>query len=316
MPHLTFHLLGAPRIELDGSPIEVDTRKAIALAIYLAVTGELHSRERLAALFWPDADEAKAHAALRRTLSVLNKALDGEGLRIERETVNLETGAAWVDVAEFHRRLADCRAHGHPPHDPCPDCLQPLSEAVTLYHDDFLAGFTLRDSSAFDDWQFFQSEELRRELADALERLVKCHSAAGEVDAAITHARRWLSLDSMHEPAHRQLMSLYACAGQRAAALRQYQECVRILDEELGVPPLEETTRLYETIKEKRSEGTREQESQEIRETAPLPPPPPAPQPEFPLVGRARECDELIHHYNALGADGRLIVIEGEAGIG
>ena len=186
MPRLTFHLLGSPRIELDGAPIEVDTRKAIALAVYLAVTGELHSRERLAALFWPDADEAKAHAALRRTLSVLNKALDGEGLRIERETVNLETGAAWVDVAEFHRRLADCRAHGHPPHDPCPDCLQPLSEAVTLYHDDFLAGFTLRDSSAFDDWQFFQSETLRRELAGALERLARCHLAQREYEPAIT----------------------------------------------------------------------------------------------------------------------------------
>jgi predicted ATPase/DNA-binding SARP family transcriptional activator len=313
MPRLTFHLLGSPRIELDGAPIEVDTRKAVALAVYLAVTGEPHSRERLATLFWPDADEARASAALRRTLSVLNKALDGEGLRIERETVNLETGAAWVDVAEFHRNLADCGTHGHPPHDPCPRCLQPLSEAVALYHDDFLAGFTLRDSSAFDDWQFFQSEGLRRELAGALERLVKRLSAAGEVEAAITHARRWLALDPMHEPAHRQLMSLYDCVGQRSAALRQYQECARILDEELGVPPLEETTRLYETIKEKRSEGMREQESREIRETVS---PPPAPQSEFPLVGRARERDELIRHYTALGADGALIVIEGEAGIG
>jgi predicted ATPase/DNA-binding SARP family transcriptional activator len=320
MPRLTFHLLGAPRIELDGSPIEVDTRKAIALAVYLAVSAEPHSRERLAALFWPDADEARASAALRRTLSVLNKALDGEGLRIERETVNLETGAAWVDVAEFHRRLADCRSHGHPPHDPCPRCLQPLSEAAALYHDDFLAGFTLRDSPAFDDWQFFQSEGLRRELADALERLVKCHSAASDVDAAITHARRWLALDPMHEPAHRQLMSLYACAGQRAAALRQYQECVRILDEELGVPPLEETTRLYEAIKEQKSMGAREHGSmEEPSPTSPHPLTPTSPHthtPSLPLIGRSAEVAALHNQYDSLGADGVLIVIEGEAGIG
>lgn len=324
MPRLTFHLLGAPRIELDGAPIEVDTRKAIALAIYLAVTGELHSRERLAALFWPDADEARASAALRRTLSVLNKALDGEGLRIERETVNLETGAAWVDVTEFHRRLADCQTHGHPPPDPCPRCLPPLSEAVALYHDDFLAGFTLRDSSAFDDWQFFQSEELRRELADALERLVKCHSAAGEVDAAITHARRWLALDPMHEPAHRQLMSLYACAGQRAAALRQYQECARILDEELGVPPLEETTQLYEAIKEQRGMGRLKfgGEHGSMEEPSPTrahpftPTPPHTHTPSLPLIGRSAEVASLHNQYDSLGADGALIVIEGEAGIG
>jgi DNA-binding SARP family transcriptional activator len=31
------------------------------------------------------------------------------------------------------------------------------------------------------------------------------------------------------------LMALYARSGQRAAALRQYEECERVLDEELGV---------------------------------------------------------------------------------
>ncbi len=316
MSRLTFHLLGAPRIELDDSPIEVDTRKAIALAIYLAMTGEAHSRERLAALFWPDADEARASAALRRTLSVLNKALGGEALKIDRELVSLERGAAtWLDVDEFHRRLAESRTHGHPPHDSCLACLRPLGEATALYRDDFLSGFTLRDSPAFDDWQFFQSEGLRRELAEALERLAKCHNAAGEAEAAITQARRWLALDPMHEPAHRLLMSLYARAGQRAAALRQYQECVRILDEELGVPPLEETTRLYEAIKENRltaetpspkSQIPTSRRSSGVRSLTS----------NLPLVGRSAEVAALHNQYDSLGADGMLIVIEGEAGIG
>ena len=44
-------------------------------------------------------------------------------------------------------------------------------------------------------------------------------------------------------------MRLYAWAGQQAAALRQYQECVRILDAELGAAPEEETTALYEAIR-------------------------------------------------------------------
>jgi DNA-binding SARP family transcriptional activator len=119
---------------------------------------------------------------------------------------------------------------------------------VTLYTDDFLAGFTLRDSSEFDDWQFFQTESHRQELAWALERLVSGLSAQDKPAAAIPHARRWLALDPLHEPAQRQLIHLYDQAGQPAAALRQYEEYVELMEEELGLPPEEETTTLYEAI--------------------------------------------------------------------
>ena len=113
-----------------------------------------------------------------------------------------------------------------------------------------MAGFSLRDSPAFDDWQFFQAESLRRELAGVLGRLSHVFSVQGDFEAGITHARRWLALDPLHEPAHRQLMLLYAWAGQRAAALRQYREAVRVFDQELSVAPLGETTALYEAILE------------------------------------------------------------------
>ncbi len=67
-------LLGPPQIERDGVPLEVDTRKAIALIAYLAVTGQVHSREALAALLWPEYEQDRAYANLRRTLWSLNKA--------------------------------------------------------------------------------------------------------------------------------------------------------------------------------------------------------------------------------------------------
>ena len=60
--------------------------------------------------------------------------------------------------------------------------------------------------------------------------------------------QRWLALDPLHEPAHRALIRLYADTGDRAAALVQYRECVRALSRELGVPPLPETTALYEQV--------------------------------------------------------------------
>jgi serine/threonine protein kinase/DNA-binding SARP family transcriptional activator len=173
---IALYLLGQPRLEVDGALVAVNTRKAIALIAYLAVTGQNHSREALDALLWPDSTPRKARAALRTTLSILKKALN-------------------------------------------------------------------------DEWQFFQAEALRRDLATALEQLVICLKTREDYETAIGHARRWLSLDPLHEPAHCQLMELYALTGQHSAALRQYQECVRLLKEELGLPPQDETTALYQRLR-------------------------------------------------------------------
>jgi DNA-binding SARP family transcriptional activator len=248
---LALHLLGPAHIELDGQPIHLDRRKATALLAYLAVTGQAHNRDTLATLLWPELDQQRARAGLRRALVALRNAL-GEGwLESDRETVRLNPDADLdLDVAQFRRKLDECQTHGHSPDEPCPDCLPRLSEAVSLYQDDFLAGFTLRDSLAFDEWQFFQTEELRQALASALQQLVRVYAAQGEVDAATPHARRWVALDPLHEPAQRELMTLYARSGQRVAALRQYDECKRVLEEELGVPPSPGMTVLYEQIRD------------------------------------------------------------------
>ena len=317
MGHLTLSLLGSARVELDGAPIEVDTRKAIALLAYLAVTAEAHSRDTLATLLWPENDQTSGRAALRRTLSSLKKALAGEWVLADRESIGLDRrDDAWVDVEQFRVQLAECASHGHPASDVCSACLPPLTKAAELYRGDFLTGFTLRDSPEFDDWQSLQAELLRRGLAGVLDRLVRGHSARAEFEQAILYARRWLALDPLHEPAQRTLMQLYAWAGNRAAAMRQYRDCVRILDEELGVAPLEETTQLNRAITENKA-----------------PPPagiavaaepisqPPSREPMqrisgFPLVGRAREWEVLLGVYEAIATDGHFVVLEGEAGIG
>ncbi len=127
---------------------------------YLALTGRVHAREALAALLWPEYDDEHARAALRRTLSTLRAALSEPYLAVERESIGLISGAGvWVDVAAFNERLAACRTHGHPAADVCPLCLSPLAEAAELYEDDFMAGFTLRDSVNFDDWQLVSGRE-------------------------------------------------------------------------------------------------------------------------------------------------------------
>ena len=134
-----------------------------------------------------------------------------------------------------------------------PPALDPLQAAVALYRGDFLAGFSLRDSVVFDDWQRFETERLRRERVGALERLVRLLTVEGRLSQATEQAQRLLTIDPLHEPAHRVLMLLYVWTGQEPAALRQYRACVRALSEELGVAPLPETTQVYEAIKERRT---------------------------------------------------------------
>jgi DNA-binding SARP family transcriptional activator len=325
---------------LEGAPVTFDTRKAIALLAYLGVTGQPQQRDALAALLWPDADQSHARGALRRTLSVLHSALGRTPLlRIERELVALCLAAdpepnegtlgngtgAFCDVPTFMRLAAGCHEHSAAGPQPqrCAACLEQLERAAATYQDHFMAGFSLRDSATYDDWQFFQGEELRRTLAQVLETLVACYTARHAWQQAIAYARRRLSLDTLHEPAHRQLMLLYAWSNQRAAALRQYQECLRILDEELGVPPLGETTKLYQavlvheppappTVQEspkKASSGSRQATAARVyaQPAAPVAPP---------LVGRSSHWEALLAAHQAVGVCGHLVVIEGEAGAG
>jgi DNA-binding SARP family transcriptional activator len=209
MSRLAQNLLGPPRIELDGEPAQISRRKVLALLAYLASTRQPHSRDALATLLWPEYDQSGARGRLRRTLSTLNRALDGEWFAADRETIGLNRDSdLWLDVSAFRQWLAACDAHDHPLGEACDECRELLIAAVELHRDDFMAGFTLPDSLAFDEWQRFQTQRLCDELGDALERLVLGHSAAGDYDRAMAHGQRWLALDPTHEPAHRQLMGL------------------------------------------------------------------------------------------------------------
>lgn len=311
MSRLALFLLGPPRIERDGQPVRVGLRKAVALAAYLAVTGRSHTRDTLATLLWPESGQAQARAALRRVLSTLHTAIGAGWLVTERGEVALPAHAGfWLDVEQFHRRLAECRTHGHSAGETCLACLPLLIEAVELYRDDFLVGFTLRDSPLFDEWQFFQTEGLRDELTQALQSLVHGLSHQGELEQAIAYARRWVALDPLDETAHRRLMRLYAQAGQRTAALRQYEQCVQVLAEEVGMSPQARTVQLYQAIRK--------------REALPLPDepvPPPStvpphnlPSQPTPFVGREEELAEIGRLLSDPAC--RLLTLVGPGGIG
>lgn len=331
MPDLELYFLGSPQVKLDDAPVTIGSRKALGLLAYLALSRQSHSRDALGALLWPESDQSRARAYLRHALWTLNKEVGEEGIHATREQIGLNPEAAvWVDVTIFRELVSRTRTHEHGQGAHCADCLAWLAEAADHYRGDFLAGFTLSDAPAFDEWQFFQCEELRQMLAGALERLVQAHTRQRAYQPAITYARRWVALDPLHEPSQRVLMRLYALAGQQAAALRQYRECVRLLEEELRVEPQEGTTALYEAIRTHQLVPADTVGATEVAGTAVTPPedtPLPTSQPgAFPpstpasaplFVARQQELarlDGILH--TVLGGETRVAFVLGEAGQG
>ncbi len=292
MKSLRISLLGAPWVEVDGAPLAVDTRKATAMLAFLAVTGHSHARGGVADLLWAELDADRSRGALRRTLSTLRSAL-GEGRVVsDRDSIALDLYGAWFDLAEFRSVAGDPDAE-----------TSALIAACDLHRGDLMAGFGLRDSLAFDEWQRDAEELVRRERAALLDRVVDRLAREGRVDDAVVRARQRLELDQLHEPTHRRLIECYAAAGRRGDAFTQYRECVRVLDRELGVQPLSATIELYNAI----SAPTTVQVV--VEEPARL-------VAALPLVGRAVELRRLVTSFEAIGDDGVLVMIEGESGVG
>lgn len=321
MTHLKLFLLGPPRIELEHQVVDIQRRKVLALLAYLAMEQGVQRRDTLATLFWPEMGQSDARMALNRHLSALRKALGQALIMADRETVAVAPAAQlWLDVMQFQQALA---AYPTAMAVASPQAASLLTEAINLYRDDFLAGFSLADSPLFDDWQFFVRETVRRQLAIGLECLVGWHRTQQVYETAIHYARRWLALDPLHEPAHCCLMQLYHAVGQQAGVHRQYQSCVKVLADELGVPPAAATVNLYAHLRA----SALDPDPPPILTTRPAMTPQPslfletattatnAAQPL--LVAREQELALLDQLFTQmLAGQGRVIFITGEAGQG
>ncbi|MDQ1300863.1 MAG: hypothetical protein QG637_783 [Chloroflexota bacterium] len=304
---LTF--FGPPQIVRDGQPLTVQRRKSLALLAYLAVTGQAHARDTLATLLWPDLDQTHGHMVLRSVLADLHHTVGHDGLVMTGDRVAL---CAWpdviTDIVRFRELAAQVAAH-HPAASPlCAACLAALGDAAARYRADFLAGFTLDDTVEFDTWQTIQTETLRLELAVVLKKWAHGLADLGQFDAAISAARRWLAQDPLDEAAHRALIEFYGRSGDRAAAVRQFSECARILQDELGIAPGPETVALHEAARAGRVTGAR-----------PVPAAPPAPLASLPadptpFIGREPELAQVAERL--ADPDCRLLTVLGPGGMG
>ncbi|HEU5012022.1 MAG TPA: BTAD domain-containing putative transcriptional regulator [Roseiflexaceae bacterium] len=297
---ISISLFGNPSVTQDGTPLRgFVSAKAAALVYYLAATAQPHARESLAGLLWPDADEQHASKNLRDVLSNLRKLL-GTHLLITRQSAGMTSHAdVEIDVRNFEAHLQAARQASN--------AADLLRAAVALYHGDFLEGFSLADAPAFEEWVLVERERLRRMVIDALSQLAADATEHGDYQNGITYASRLLTMDPLHEASHRQLMLLLALSGQRAAALAQYETYRRLLDDELGLDPDEETEALYRRMLDGQIVGVA---------LAPLPARPVynLPTPLGTFIDRASELAQIVAYLR--DPDCRLVTIVGIGGAG
>lgn len=263
MSALSLTLLGQFQARLDNQPLtDFKTRKVQALLIYVTAEPEKHLRESLMELMWPGMPDRSARQNLRQVLYYLRSTIpdlyakydEDDGLVpfliTNRQMIQLNPNAlVQVDVAQFKILLNEVQAHEHMNVMYCPNCLTSLEKAVELYQGDFLIDFYLDDSNAYEEWAQVTREAYRRQTLDALEVLTAAASQQREFPKAETLAKHQLEIDNLRESTYRQLMEILVLSGRREEALAVYENCRRLLAEELGMEPAKWTTEIAEKIK-------------------------------------------------------------------
>lgn len=275
------------------------------LAYLFLHKGRAFPRSMLAALIAPDLPEAQARHALSQALWHIRRALPG----LLESDIN-QAGIPdlldlQVDALEFEALVKPHLVGESQPSV----ALSDLRRAVELYRSDLLEEF-------YDDWVLLERERLRELYLQSLERLGIEYKAALQYHQALTITQRLVNADPLNENARREVMRLYHYLGCPAEALRQYEICQDILQREFGLQPEAETTQIAHAI------------SQPLGSTATtyLPEPQGAQDgslfklqtdSSLALVGRSAERARLVGwlRQDPIGG-GRLILVEGEAGVG
>jgi DNA-binding SARP family transcriptional activator len=201
----------------------------------------------LADLLWSEMPAVQTRKYLRQALWKLHTVLDAAAdcpadqiLTIEPAWLSINNDADLsLDVATFEAAFR--KVEGVAGWDLSGSDVRSLLEAIDLYRGDLLEDW-------YQDWCIFERERLQNLYLTMLTKLTAYYESCGQYEAGIIHAVRLLGYDRAHERAHRSLMRMYYCAGDRTAALRQYYRCVETLREELGVEPAESTKVLYHAM--------------------------------------------------------------------
>jgi len=160
----------------------------------------------------------------------------GPGALVGRgdEELGLADGVVSCDAIGFERAVGERR----------------FGDALDLYRGDLLEGFFIAGAPEFERWVERERSRLREQAASAAWALAEESAARAQDVLVVQWARRALDFTPKDESALRRLITLFYRMGDRAAALRAYNEFAARLLEECGVRPSAETRQLVEVVKQ------------------------------------------------------------------
>lgn len=230
-PTLEVALLGRVELAAAGHEVRLASRGAQALLAVLVLKPRIRTREAVAAEIWPDGVGLGTTASLRQALWLVRSSFGAAGLAldpyfdIDAEIIGIRPCApVQLDVVRFETLARGSTA------DP--------EAAVRLYHGELVECLDL-ECFAFD------RERLSDAYEDALALVAEHRQLGGDLDGARAASEELLSRDPLREEAHATLIRVLGRTGSRPQVLRQYRRLTELLDRELGVEPLPETTTAF-----------------------------------------------------------------------
>ncbi|MEX2282593.1 MAG: tetratricopeptide repeat protein [Gemmatimonadota bacterium] len=212
-------------------------KRRIALLATLAVArGRPLSRDKLLALFWPDADEERARHSLADAAYHVRKALGDDALISAGDDLLLNTERVRSDVQSFEDALAG----------------GDLQAAVAQYTGPLLDGFYLDDAPEFERWCDRERDRLSRAYAGALEQLAEAASAGGDARSAVDWWRALNAQDPYNARVVMRFMEALDQSGDRVAAIHQGRAFATLMQADVGVDADAAVLALIEQLKSTR----------------------------------------------------------------
>lgn len=212
-----------------------ESNTARAMLFLLVSYPEGMTRDRIIEMLWPDTARSRGQGTFHSTLYRLRAALSKDAVVHRDGGYRINPTIAYrYDVDEFLDLCEQAEADTEQAH-------VARRRAIALYRGSF---FDVGDG----EWVVALRERLYLSMMALLLAEGQHMAQENQLLDAAAHYGRAISLDSYDERAHRGVMWCRASMGDRTGALRQFQECTRILDEELGVPPSEDTLQMHRDI--------------------------------------------------------------------
>ncbi|MBN2284959.1 MAG: DUF2791 family P-loop domain-containing protein [Tissierellales bacterium] len=270
-------LFGYPSVTSNGKPVVFPYKKAEALFYYLLIVKKT-SRENLTSIFWSDFNDQSAKKNLRDALYKVKKAFDFEILLSpQKSEVELNPEVNFdIDIDKFVQ-----------------------SPSISLYKEDFLKDFYVKDCYDFEEWMEQLRNEYRQIYINLVRDKINSKSDFSEIKSLEYYSAILLKEEPYNESLHREMMKTFSLRGEYNKSLAIYYQLINALRNDLDVEPEPSTTSLFKEIIDMRSNDSKITED------------------ELFFVGRERELKVIKHNLERVkSSDYKSCFISGEAGIG